>query len=85
MYDYQNLKPELFTEAEQKTFLAIRDYVHTQLESAGAITMGKAINACTGDSWILMAHVDRLVELGEIREIPQYYIRAQDRIFVAAR
>lgn len=49
--------------------------------------MGRAMNVrgVTGDSWEMMARVDRLVELGEIREITGSNVAGQDRVFVEAR
>ena len=84
MYNYETEKAAIFTEAGQEIFLAVRDGVHKALEMSGAITMGKAMNFATGSgsSWTMMAHVDRLVELGEIQEIPQAFCAGQHRIFV---
>lgn len=43
--------------------------------------MGHAM-AGAGESWVRMAMVDRLVELGEIREVKQEgYVAGQRRIF----
>jgi hypothetical protein len=41
-------------------------------------------SAGSGDSWTMLACMDRLVELGEIREVPQSGVAGQDRIFVKA-
>ena len=42
-----------------------RDNVHNLLAKSGAVTMGCAIRGCGGgDSWDMLACVDRLVELG---------------------
>jgi hypothetical protein len=42
------------------------------------------LNAGGGDSWTMLACVDRLVELGEIREIVQADVPGQYRVFVEA-
>jgi len=81
MYDYKKMKKEVFKEKNQKIFLSIRDRASRLLEKAGAVTMG-ALMKETGDNWIQIACVDRLVELGELREISQNDIAGQDRIFV---
>lgn len=47
--------------------------------------MGNIISGSSGDSWLLLACVDRLVELGELREIPQTHTAGQDRIFVKTK
>jgi hypothetical protein len=83
-YVYKELKKDLFTEQGQIAFLKIRDHVKLMLNKAGAITMEKAMVA-GGNSWLQLACVDRLVELGEIREITkENEVAAQHRVFVAS-
>lgn len=83
MYDYKEIKPNIFTEEGQVMFLTIRDNVNKLLEKAGAVSMFSAFSECTGDSWQMMACVDRLVELGEIKEVPRGEdCPGQYRIFV---
>lgn len=82
MYNYQKERFKIFTENGQKTFLEIRDRVHNLLNQSGAITMGAAISGSTGDSWVHLACVDRLVELNEIKEIPQNNVAGQHRVFI---
>lgn len=84
-YAYETEKVALFTEKGQRQFLRVRDHVHAILAKGGAITMGRAVACESGDSWTIMACVDRLVELGEIREIPQDRCAGQDRVFVPER
>jgi len=87
MYKYEELKPRLFTEEGQRMFLSIRDGTHALIKKSGAVTMGKAMSCGKGggDSWDMLACVDRLVELKEIREIYQAKCSGQDRVFVAVR
>ena len=86
MYRYADLKDELFTDEGQKTFLKIRDAVHKILVIAGAVRMQEVMSAAgVGDSWVTQACVDRLVELGEIREITQTDVMGQHRVFVSTR
>ena len=68
-YDYATERETLFTDDGQKGFLKIRDRVHFLLEQAGAFTTGKAIQSMSGSSWFMLACLDRLVELGEIRKV----------------
>lgn len=84
MYKYSEAKPRLFTEDGQKMFLAIRDNVHRLLKLAGAVRMEEAMCG-GGSSWDMLACVDRLVELGEIREITNGDVAGQHRVFVSAR
>lgn len=83
MYDYQTERPRVFTEEGQVMFLKIRDRAQSLLKTAGAARLGEIINGCTGDSWQMLACVDRLVELGELRELTQGMdVARQDRVFV---
>jgi len=74
MYDYQDFKPELFKEENQEAFLKIRDGMKATITIAGCITMDRAIGfSGSGDSWLRMAMVERLVEIGEIEEVKTEY------------
>lgn len=69
-YVYEEQKEELFTDDGQKMFLKIRDKAHRLLKEAGAFRQQEVISDCGGgDSWTMIACVDRLVELGEIVEL----------------
>ena len=85
MYVYEIEKPKIFTEEGQNMFLHIRDQVKEKIKLSGAVTMDSAISGIGGDSWRQMACVDRLVELGEIKEIPQQDCMGQHRVFVPKR
>lgn len=85
-YEYMKERSTLFTEEGQLMLLRVRDFVQKALQLSGAVTMGRAIGAAgTGDTWMMLACADRLVELGEIREIQQNDVAAQCRVFVSAR
>lgn len=84
MYNYQEEKNKIFTEKIQEMFLKIRDKSKMLLAQAGCFKMGKIINNMSGDNWTMMACVDRLVEIGEIKEVDQSDIIAQDRIFTSS-
>lgn len=83
MYNYYDEKPKIFTEEGQKNFLKARDKAHELLEEAGAFMMFSALKGISGDSWLQMAYIDRLVELGEIREVTPPNVAGQHRVFVA--
>ena len=83
MYQYELEKPKLFNEVAQREFLKVRDRAHKLLKEAGAFMMSSALKNVSGDSWLMMAYVDRLVELGEIREITDSRVAGQHRVFVA--
>jgi hypothetical protein len=83
MYSYQSQRPFVFTEEGQKDFLKIRDKAKELLQKSGAVTSEKLL-CITGDTWNMLACIDRLVELEELIEIPNPVSRAgQHRIFIA--
>lgn len=82
MYSYSKERPRLFTEESQKDFLALRDEVQRKIKLSGAVRLQEAVSGATGDSWLHLAIIDRLVELGEIREIEQEGAASQHRVFV---
>lgn len=85
MYKYETERPTLFTEEGQRMFLKIRDRSKALLAEAGAFTMGNVIRGTGGgSSWQMLACVDRLVELGEIREVTKEAdVAGQHRVFVS--
>jgi hypothetical protein len=86
MYNYQTEKPKIFTEDGQEQFLKIRDKVQQLLNQSGAVMLQNAISGVCGDSWLHLACVDRLVELGEIREITkQGDVAGQHRVFILSK
>ena len=83
MYNYEEEKKKIFTEEAQVGFLSVRDKSKALLKTAGSFSMGSVISGvAVGDSWQAMAFVDRLVELGEIREITDENVAGQHRVFV---
>ena len=79
MYEYENEREKLFTDKGQVLFLLIRDNVKRLLEDAGAFQCYKAWDGVHGDSWGMLACIDRLVELEEIRcvyseAVRQYWV-----------
>ena len=82
-YVYVVEREGLFTDEGQRKLLLVRDHVQRLLKESGAITMSAAMNGYgSGSSWQMLACVDRLVELGELREICYGPCAGQDRIFV---
>lgn len=86
MYKYEEERGELFTDEGQKLFLKIRDKTKALLKESGAVRMQEIIAGFSGSSWTMLACVDRMVEIGEIQEIPNIYNAAgQFRIFVSTK
>ena len=81
MYNYQTEKSKIFTENGQEMFLKIRDNVQKLIKKSGAVMMQNAISGAVGDSGMMLACVDRLVELKEIREITKENVAGQHRVF----
>ena len=83
-YDYAVERPKVFTEDGVSTLLKIRDTTQGLIAKAGVARSDKMIAGCSGDSWTMLACIDRLVEMGEIHEIPNPMSRAgQHRIFIS--
>lgn len=83
-YDYATERPKIFTEDGQTMFLKIRDNAKRLLGEAGAVRCQELVGGCSGDSWQMLACVDRLVELGELREVTvRERVAGQHRVFVA--
>ena len=83
-YSYDAQRGKLFTEEGQRLFLAIRDKTKALLAQAGAVRLQEAISGNSGDSWDMLACVDRLVELGELHELSTAGA-GQYRVFVSAK
>jgi hypothetical protein len=66
-YSYQVERPNLFTEDGQVMFTKVRDWVNAAMENCGAASVQTIVdNAGSGDSWTMLACIDRLVETKEI-------------------
>lgn len=70
-YRYEDERPKLFTEDGVVLFTRIRDHARKLLNVSGAFTMGAVISVpgVTAWDWTKIACVDRMVELGELREM----------------
>ena len=68
-YNYERERPDVFTEDGQVMFLGIRDTVKRLLRESGAFMMQNAWANQTGSSWTMVACVERLEELGEIKRV----------------
>lgn len=85
-YDYATERPFVFTEEGQLMLLRIRDQAQSLIKSSGAATMMNITAGITGDSWSMLACVDRLVEIGELVEVPNPKSSwGQHRIFIAGK
>lgn len=68
-YDYEKEKAAVFTEDGQEMFLRIRDWLVEHLAVTGAARVGDIVMHAggPGDTFAMLACIDRLVELKEIQ------------------
>ncbi len=79
-YEYDKEKLVLFTDEGQKIFLKARSKIFKMLDESGAFLLANAMY--TGNPWLYIACIDRMVELGEIVEVTEKGCCSQDRAFV---
>lgn len=83
-YDYATQRPKVFTEDGVSMPLKIRDTTKALIARAGVARSDKMMAGCSGDVWDMLACIDRLVEMGDIHEIPNTMSRAgQHRVFIS--
>jgi hypothetical protein len=86
-YQYAEHRNRIFTEEGQRMFLEIHDAAKDLLSRSGAFTVEALMNHARtgGDSWLILACLDRLEELDKIRRIDQtVHVNGQDEIYVRA-
>ncbi len=69
MYDYKTERPFVFTDNGRRMLLRILKRAETLIARAGVVRLDKLMVG--GDSWNMLACIDRLVELDELRYVPQ--------------
>jgi hypothetical protein len=86
-YNYQTERPKLFDDAGQRVFLKTRDRVRFLITQAGAFRYQEFMNDAgfCGDSWLLLATIDRLVELGELERLTPAAALAQHAVFIRGK
>lgn len=83
MYSYETERENLFNDQGQRLFLEIRDRTFGLLKTAGAARMEEMIRGSVGNSWHMLACVDRMVELDELVELTKPgEVAGQHRVFV---
>jgi len=72
-YEYEKENKYVFTDKGQIHFLHIRDLAHKLLKQSGAVREDKLLVLAPGvgaaSNWEMLACIDRLVEIGEIKEV----------------
>jgi hypothetical protein len=80
MYRYEDFREYVLSDEGQRALLETRDKAVRLLAASGAVVMSKVMPS--GDSWKAMAVVDRLVEVGDLREVTTTQSHTAERIFV---
>lgn len=80
-YEYQTERPKLFTEEGQVALLSVRDQAASLIAKSGAFQLNKI--RLSGDSWFMLACIDRLVELKELRCIGPENVISQNKVYTA--
>lgn len=69
-YSYEHEKSVLFTEKGSQAFLDVRDEVRSVLAVAGAFRPNELAKSLAHiESRIVLLSIDRMLELGELREV----------------
>ena len=70
-YNYEDIRPELFTERGVDILMQMRDHSNKLLFQAGAYTFEKVVRTIRSgnDTWLMMAALDYMVERKEIRQV----------------
>ncbi len=87
-YVYAEQRDSLFSEKGQVVFMRVRDRVKELLASGRASRMDALLEASWEthvEDWTILACLDRLVELEEIRECKYEECAGQHRVFMSAR
>jgi hypothetical protein len=88
-YSYQEQRSRLFSEEGQRLYIGFRDRALMLLKQAGAVRMQELMRLPVGigsaDGWDILACADRMIELGDMREITGPNVAGQHRVFVSAR
>ena len=66
-YNYDDIRPELFNEEGVELLMRMRDHSSKLLFQAGAYTFEKVTRTITGDTWLMLAALDYMVERREIK------------------
>lgn len=68
-YKYEDIRPELFNEEGVELLMQMRDQSNRLLFNAGAYTFEKVTRVIKGDTWLMMAALDYMIERKEIKRV----------------
>ena len=63
-YYYETERPKIFTEEGVEMLNAIRTTAEACIKQSGAVRFDKAVNNVSGDTWLMLACLDYLCEIG---------------------
>lgn len=81
-YSYAEMRESLFTEHGAEVLTAVRRNVARQLKTSGTVRAQEAFSGAVAENWTMLAALDYMVEMGEIREVTGPDVWGQDRVFV---
>jgi hypothetical protein len=81
-YDYKTERPKIFTESGVAMLTEMTMIANRCIAQSGAVMMNKMMTA--GDSFMMLAVADYLVETKVLHEVTGPNVRGQDRVFVKA-
>ena len=79
VYKYEEQKPEIYTDRGIDMLMRFLKAASKKFKTSGAFRYDSI--SLSGDSWLHLAVVDYLVEIGDLKEIPTDGA-TQERIFV---
>lgn len=82
-YEYRRERSRVFTEQGSEMYEKIRGNVVRLLAQSGAVSSSAAWTGVSGDTDLMLACLDRMVELGLIREVTGESVWGQHRVFVS--
>jgi hypothetical protein len=86
VYNYDQERSRIFTEDGQALFLKMYDRAKQLISVAGAARLAEIMSKATGDSFLILACMDRMVEMGVLKEATDpKTVWGQDRIFTLPR
>lgn len=81
-YRYEDLRPQLDTATGKETLLRVRGNARRLARTRESFTAQELWRGVTGDSWLMIAAVDYLVEQHELRDVSADEVWAQHRVFL---
>ena len=84
-YSYSTERPKIFTDDGMRMLLTIRDNIKRLDKIAGAFMASATWDGVTGESWTMLACLDYLVEIEEIKQVTERGVSSQHQIYRTIR